>query len=319
MFTILTNSRMPEDIITELEREFRLISPPDDTDFTDDEMLALVKDADAILCLRVRKILPEWLDNAPRLKVIGNVAVGYDNIDVPYAKANNVAVVNTPKAVLEATAEHAIALLLSVARGIVRYHKELEQSLQCGVPFFFDRDMLIYGKTLGIIGCGRVGKAVAAKARGLGMKAVYYDPFRMKPQDEEALGLTYLPFDEVLRAGDVISIHMPYTKDTHHLIDAAAFSKMRKSAYFINTARGPIVDEAALVAALKNGAIRGAALDVFEFEPAVSPELARLDNVVIVPHVGTMLLEVRKDMVNEAISGIRAVINGEIPVNLVKS
>ncbi|MDR2434855.1 MAG: hypothetical protein LBD47_09845 [Treponema sp.] len=318
MRKIVANSRMPESIITELEKEFYLIIPPGTDDFTDDEMLELVKDADAVLCLRLRKVMNEWIDNAERLKVIGNVAVGFDNIDVAYAMQKKVAVVNTPEMVREVTAELAVTLMLSMSRGIVRHHMELSKSLRCSTPFFLDKDMLVYGKTLGIIGCGRIGKAVAAKAQGLGMKTVYYDPFRLKPEDEKALGLTYMPFEELLASGDIISIHMPYTTETYHLMNEKTFALMKPSAYFINTARGPIVDEASLIRALKNKVISGAALDVYEFEPSVPMELAALENLIIVPHVGTLTLESRTAMVAEAVSGIRAVLCGEIPKNLVR-
>jgi glyoxylate reductase len=317
MHKIVANSRMPESIIKELEKEFNLISPPGTDDFTDAEMLGLVKDADAVLCLRLRKVMNEWIDNAARLKVIGNVAVGFDNIDVTYAAQKKVVVVNTPEMVREATAELAVTLMLSVSRGIVRHHTELSKSLRCFTPFFLDKDMLVYGKTLGIIGCGRIGKTVAHKAQGLGMKTMYYDPFRLKPEDEKALGLVYMPFEKLLVNGDIISIHMPYTTETYHLMNEKTFALMKPSAYFINTARGPIVDEASLIRALKNKVISGAALDVYEFEPSVSMELATLENVIIVPHVGTLTLESRTAMVAEAVSGIRAVLCGETPKNLV--
>jgi glyoxylate reductase len=208
--------------------------------------------------------------------------------------------------------------MLCVARGLARYHHELTPSLGCSAPsWFHDADTMLYGKTLSVIGCGRVGKAVARKAQGLGMHIVYYDPYRLDKAREQALGLRFAPFEEALGAGDVVSIHMPYTPQTHHLINDAAFARMRPSAYFINTARGPIVEEAALVRALSDNRIRGAALDVFEREPAVSPELAALGNVVLTPHVGTMILETRLAMVREALFGIRAVLSGNKPTNLV--
>lgn len=321
MYKILTNSAMPESIREMVAREHLLIGPAaGEPDYDDDTMLRLIADADALLVLKVRKVKNEWLDAASRLKVVGCVSVGFDNVDVAYAAQKHIAVVHTPNAVREATAEMAIALMLSVTRGVTQYHNELKETLRCSVPhWFFDRGMMVYGKTLGIVGCGRVGKAVATRAQGLGMDVVYYDPFRMDLEQELALHLRYMELEDVLRHSDVVSIHMPYMPSTHHLMNDRTFALMKPTAYFLNTARGPIVEEAALARALKNGVIRGAALDVFEFEPEVTKELAEQDNVVMAPHVGTMLLEVRRDMVEESLSGIRAVLSGGHPVNLVPS
>lgn len=318
MYRLLINSQMPVSLTEEIGREFELIIPPGDADFTDEEMLEQAKTADAMLCLKLRKVHNAWIDAGTRLRVIGNAAVGTDNIDVAYAASKGIAVVNTPIAVQEPTAELAISIMLAITRGIARYHTTLKKTLRCGMPFFYDRDMSVCGKTLGIIGCGRIGKAVARKAQGLGMRVVYFNTHRLKAEDEAALNLTYLPFEELLKTSDVVSLHLPFTSQTHHLINESTLALMKPGAYLINAARGPIVDEAALIRALNNNAIRGAALDVYEFEPVVSEEFAQMDNVVIVPHIGTTVLEARCDMVREALSGIREVLNGNTPSNLVK-
>lgn len=318
MYRLLINSQIPVSLKEEFAKEFELIIPPGDADFTDDEMQELVKSADAMLCLKLRKVHNTWIDAGTRLRVIGNVAVGTDNINVAYAASKGIAVVNTPISVQEPTAELAISIMLAITRGIARYHTELKKTLRCGMPFFYDRDMSVYGKTLGIIGCGRIGKAVARKAQGLGMRVVYYKTNRLTQEEEAALNLTYLPFEELLKTSDVVSLHLPFTPASHHLINDRTLALMMPGAYLINAARGPIVDEAALIRALNNKTIRGAALDVYEFEPVVSEEFTQMDNVVIVPHIGTTVLEARCDMAREALSGIREVLNGNTPSNIVK-
>lgn len=318
MYKLLINSQMPEILKEEIAKEFELVIPQGDADFTDEEMLEHIKTADAMLCLKLRKVHNTWIDAAARLRVIGNVAVGTDNIDVAYAASKGVAVVNTPVAVREPTAELAISIMLAITRGIVRYHTDLKKSLRCGMPFFYDRDMSVYGKTLGIIGCGRIGKAVARKALGLGMRVVYFKTTRLTPEEEASLNLTYLPFEELLKTSDVVSLHLPLTPATRHMINDTTLALMKPGAYLINAARGPIVDEAALIRALNNKTIRGAALDVYEFEPVVSEEFAQMDNVVIVPHIGTTVLEARCDMAREALSGVREVLSGNTPSNIVK-
>ena len=187
----------------------------------------------------------------------------------------------------------------------------------CKPDMFLDRDIFLYGKTIGIIGYGRIGQAVGRKAQGVGMKVMYYDPFRKTPEEEERLGATYGKFEEVLAKADVISCHMPYTKENHHIFNLETFKKMKPTAYFVNAARGPVMCEADLVTALKEKVIRGAATDVFEFEPGVSEELAKIENVVITPHIGSNVLEARKNMVHEALDGVDSILHGGFPVNVV--
>ena len=197
------------------------------------------------------------------------------------------------------------------------YDRELRQTRVCRPAMFFDRDMFLYGKTIGILGYGRIGQAMARRAKGIGMKVMYYDPFRKAAEVEAELDAKYASFEEVLKTADVVSCHMPYTPENHHIMNLEAFRMMKRTAYFVNAARGPIMCEADLVTALKTGLIKGAATDVFEKEPGVSAELAEIENVVITPHIGSNVLEARENMVHEALDGIVAVLNNSPCHNIV--
>jgi lactate dehydrogenase-like 2-hydroxyacid dehydrogenase len=205
---------------------------------------------------------------------------------------------------------------MAVMRGIARSDKEMRRGLW-NSPLFSDDNSLIYGSTLGILGFGRIGKAVCRRARGLHMQVVYYDPCRADKETEKEYGAAYLPFADVLRTSDCVTLHMPYTKENHHLFQAETFAVMKPSAYFINAARGKLVEESALCAALRGGVIKGAGLDVFEFEPTVSAELRMLENVVLTPHTGSLTMRSRIAMCHEALEGIDAVLQGKMPDNAV--
>src|SRR5438132_9557755 len=220
----------------------------------------------------------------PRLKMVANMAVGYNNIDADAATRLGIAVSNTPGVLSDTTADLAFALLMTTARRI----PEAERYLRAGKyegwgPLLFC-GAEVHHSTLGLIGAGRIGKIVAKRARGFDMKVIYYDLHRMSPEEEAALHMTYLPLDDVLKQADFVSVHTPYMPSTHHLISERELGLMKPSAILINTARGPIIDEKALVKALQAGEIAGAGLDVFEHEPAVEPELLTMENVVLLPH-----------------------------------
>ncbi|MGQ9622217.1 MAG: 2-hydroxyacid dehydrogenase [Candidatus Caldatribacteriaceae bacterium] len=281
-------------------------------------LLDRVRGKDGILCLLTDNIDREVMDAAgPGLRVIANYAVGYNNIDVAEATRRGIMVTNTPGVLTETTADLAWALLMSVARGIVEADRFVREGKFRGWEPMLFLGTDVHGATLGILGLGRIGQAMARRAQGFAMKVLYYDT-RRAPQDvEETLRATFLPLEELLKHSDFVTIHTPLTPETHHLIGERELRMMKREAYLINTARGPIVDEKALVRALKEGWIRGAALDVFEQEPEIEPELLTLDNVVLTPHIGSASFSTRTRMAIMAAENLVKALRGEIPPNLV--
>ena len=305
MKKILISEWVPEECLKPYEGEFEFTVPSAEKHaFTYEEAYNMVEDYDGYFILDNdgdQKII----DKAKNLKVIANFGVGYDNIDWKYATQ-----------VTEATAEHAATLIVAAMRGVARYDKEVRAGIWKS-PNFSDCDTQVEGATLGILGFGRIGKRVCRKAQGFGMNVIYYDKFRAKPEVEEEFGVTYMEFDEVLKNADCISLHMPYIPENHHLFNAETFKKMKPTAYFVNCARGKIVDEQSLADALKNHVIKGAALDVFEDEPNVNPDLLNLDNVTLTPHIASLTMKARLGMCREALAGITGVLKGEKPYNVV--
>ena len=287
---------------------------------TKDEMLAGVKGTDALLSILTDKVDADVMDaGLPTLKIIANYAVGFDNIAIEDAKKRNIMVTNTPGVLTETVAEHSFALLLSIAHRIA----EADKFARDGKYKAWGPELLlgtnISGKTLGIIGLGRIGSRVAHHAvRGFDMKIIYTDP-KPNPDFEKEYGAVYADsIDNLLPQCDFVSIHVPMTNENRHLMNAERLKKMKKSAYLINTSRGPIVDEKALAVALKEGIIAGAALDVFEFEPEITPELKELDNVIMTPHIASATLETRSKMAEIAATNIIAALEGRTPPNLIK-
>lgn len=249
----------------------------------------------------------------PQLKVVSNVAVGYDNINVAELAERGVAVTNTPGVLVDATADLTLGLLLMLTRRL----GEGERLLRAREPWSFHLSFMLgtglQGKTLGIIGLGQIGQAVARRARAFGMRIAYAGRRRVGSEVEAALDARYLSHDELLAEADVVSVHCPLTEQTRHLIDAEALRAMKSSAVLVNTSRGPVVDERALAEALHEGRIAGAALDVFEREPAVEPGLLDLDNVVVVPHLGSATEETRTAMAVLAARNVADVLAGNPP------
>jgi len=277
------------------------------------ELRDAVRGADAIVAMLHDRIDDDLLDAAgDQLLVVANVAVGYDNVDLDAARRHGVTITNTPGVLTDATADLAIALLLAITRRL----GEGERLIRSGDPWAWSIDFMLgrglRGKTLGIVGYGAIGRATAARARAFGMEVVYTkrspgpDPGRVE------LG-------ELLDRSHAVSLHCPLTPETHHLIDGAALGRMRADAYLVNTARGPVVDEAALAAALGDGRIAGAALDVFEREPDVHPSLLALDNVMLIPHLGSATVETRTAMAELAAANAIAVLAGDDPPTPVRS
>ena len=313
MKKILFSYPVPEECVADYRGKYELTIP--EKPLTYDQALKLIPEFDAYFILS-NKGDKGILDAGNNLKVVANFGVGYDNIDWNYATKKGIAVVNTPTQVTDATAEHTVALMVTVMRGISRYDREVRSGIW-NAPMFSDINCEITGRTLGIMGFGRIGKLVCKKAQGLGMKVVYYDMFRAKSELEVEYDVTYMAFDEVLKVADCISLHIPYIPENHHLFNLDTLKKMKKDAYLINCARGPIVNEADLAEALKDGIIKGAGLDVYEFEPNVTPELKALDNVVLTPHVASSTMKARIGMAKEALSGIVGVLEGEKPYNVI--
>ncbi len=280
-----------------------------------DELARLVAGADAILSLPTVPVDGAVADLAgPGLRVVANVAVGYDNLAVEELVERGVTVTNTPGVLTDATADLAMALILAVTRRL----GEGERLIRAGTEWVWALDFMlgrsIQGRTLGVVGMGEIGRATATRARAFGMEIVYFNRHRAERSVEAELGARWLALEELLELADVVTLHCPLTPQTRHLIDAEALARMKPSAFLVNTARGPVVDEAALAAALAAGTIAGAALDVFEREPAVEPGLLGLDNVVLVPHLGSATVETREEMATLAARNAIEVSAGRPPL-----
>lgn len=283
------------------------------------ELLEKVRGLDGLLSLLTDKIDGELMDVAgPQLKIVANHAVGFDNVDLAAATQRGVLITNTPGVLTEATADHAWALLFAVTRRIPESEKFLRAGKfkGWGPLMFLGGD--ITGRTLGIIGAGRIGHSVAMKSKGFNMRVLYADEVQNQVLNEE-LGAKKASVEEVLRQSDFVSLHVPLLPSTRHLINKDSLRLMKKTAYLINTSRGPVIDEAALAGALRDGVIAGAALDVFENEPAVHPELLKLDNVVLTPHTASATFETRNKMATMAASNLIAGLSGQRPPNLVNN
>ncbi|MBC1934044.1 NAD(P)-dependent oxidoreductase [Listeria seeligeri] len=282
-------------------------------ELTEENLIKKAAKVDAIICPLSTQITAKVLESAENLKIVANIGAGFDNIDVKKAKELGIAVTNTPDVSTEATAELTLGLILAVARRITegdRLCRETPEEFKGWAPTFFLGTELT-GKTLGIIGLGRIGQAVAKRAVAFGMKIIY-SGHNQKDWDAE-----FVSQEELLKCSDVVTIHAAYNPDLKHLINEETLRMMKPSAFLINAARGPVVEEAALVKALKNEEIAGAALDVFEFEPKIGEELRGLDNVVLTPHIGNATVETRSEMGRMAISNVEAVLAGKAPIHSV--
>ena len=287
---------------------------------TKEEIIQGIKGADALLSILTEKIDAEVMDTGlPTLKIIANYAVGFDNIDLEAAKQRNIMVTNTPSVLTNTVAEHTFALMLSIAHRIPEADKFTRDGLYkaWGSELLLGTD--ISNKALGIVGLGKIGSRVAHHAvKGFEMKVLYTD-LKPNPEFEKEYGATYYQnLDDMLPLCDFISIHVPLLDSTHHLFNEDRFKKMKPTAYLINTSRGPIVDEVTLAKALKEKLIKGAAIDVFENEPSINPDLLKLDNVILTPHIASATEETRNKMAELATQNIIAALEGQEPPNLVK-
>jgi glyoxylate reductase len=281
-----------------------------------DILLRRVADKDGLVCLLTEKVDEELLNAAPKLRIAATVSVGYDHIDVAACTRHKVAATNTPGVLDATTADFAWTLLMAIARRVTEGHDWMRSGNWPG----WDLDQLcgsdVHGKTLGILGFGRIGREIARRAQGFQMRILYSDAFRAKEEVERELRAECVTREELLEQADFITIHVPLLPDTKHLISIAALSKMKPTAYLINTSRGPVVDEAALAAALDAGKIAGAALDVFENEPAVYPGLLNRGNVILTPHIASASVETRTKMAVMAAENVVAMLTGKKPPNI---
>lgn len=309
---------IPKEALSGIGDDVEIIYPQEEIvgQFTIEQIKEKLPEVEALLINRETFGKP-LIDLGKKLKVIGRCGVGCEKVDYQYAGEKSIPVINTPNTVTQPTAELTIAIMLDVARLVTSLDKKTRQSKKCDPPNpFRSRATNLFGKILGIIGFGRIGKAVGEKAHGLGMKVIYSDPIRAPKDVENAIETRIVSLGELLRTSDFVTVHCPYVPENHHLINEKTLSMMKPSAFLVNASRGQMIDEAALVKALKDEVIMGAALDVYEFEPKINPELIEMDNVVLVPHIGTMSREVRTEMAREALQGMYSILKGETPHNI---
>jgi len=314
---VFVTRRIPQVGLDLLQKECEVKVNPHERVLTRQELIDGVKEADGLLCLLTDTIDKEVMDANPKLKIISNYAVGYNNIDVEEATRRGIMVTNTPGVLTDTTADLTWAILMCVARRIVEADRFTRQGKfkQWSPMLFLGSD--VHHSTLGIVGFGRIGRAVARRARGFEMKVLYTDVRRAPEKVEEELEAKFVFLDELLSSSDFVSLHAPLLPTTYHLIGEKELRRMKRTAFLINAARGPLVDEKALVRALKEGWIAGAALDVYENEPELTPGLAELGNVVLVPHIGSASTATREKMATMAATNLLAGLKGEVPPNLV--
>ena len=322
---IFVTRQIPGDYLEKLEDGNEVVVSEFSRALTGAELVEKVKGVDGLLCLLTDRVDGDLMDAAgPQLKIISNYAVGFDNVDVKAATDRGIVVTNTPSdEVNEAVAEHTWAFIMALARRVVEADEFIRQEgyfagkggYQGWQPDLFLGPSIV-GKTLGIIGLGRIGEMVARRAKGYNM-TVLYNKHEPDPKAEAELGAKFVTLDNLLASADVVSLHVPLTEETQGMINNDALAKMKQGSYLVNTARGPIVVEADLVEALKGGKLAGAALDVFEKEPQISPDLLALPNVITTPHIASATYEARAKMGSQAVAAILAVASGQKPENLV--
>lgn len=315
--TVFVTRQLPPKVMEALEQDFAITCNPHDRVLTRDELLQGVKGFDGLLPLLTDAIDGELLDAAgPQLKIVANYAVGFNNIDVDACTARKVAVSNTPGVLTDTTADLAMALLLAVARRLPESDVYARAGKYDGwaPQLFLGTD--VHHKTLGLMGFGRVGRALAQRARGFDMKVIYFDNKPCTMEENQELGVTCVDSETVLKEADFLSLHVPLTPNTHHLLGPKEFEMMKPGAFVINTARGEVINEAALVEAINSGQIAGAGLDVFENEPEIHPGLKANPSVVILPHIGSASIETRTAMGMLDHMNLKAcLIDGQVPPN----
>jgi lactate dehydrogenase-like 2-hydroxyacid dehydrogenase len=313
---ILVTYNLMRDGFSELESRYDVTFPTNPS-FTYEEILDLIPAYDVLCSMFDFKVDKALIDKGLNLKLIANYAVGYDNIDVAYAIEKGIAVANTPEPVIAPTANLALGLMLDVARRISECDRRLRQGHKVDVGIMESWGAPIMGKTLGILGMGRIGKALCKRAIACGMQVIYHNRHQLDVEEETRLNAVYVSFEELLAKADVLSLHVPLSDGTWHIIDEKALHTMKSSSFLINTGRGPLVDEHALAKALHEGSIRGAGLDVFEFGAYPIPELLSCENLVMTPHMGTQTTEARYEMLRAVCNNVIGFIEKDRPVSRV--
>lgn len=306
---ILSGHNFHREPFSILEEQFEITYPSKKL-FRKEEILEMIPEYEVFVPNFSFSTDKEIIEKGRKLKLIANYGVGYNNIDVDFAAERGIAVTNTPQSVLEPTAELTFALMSAVARQIGYYNNKLRTPEGVGWGIYDNPGVSMYGKTLGILGFGRIGQAIARRAAASGMNIIYHNRNRISEDIEKEYSAKYVTFDELLSEADFISLNTPATKETYHMINEEAISKMKPQAILINASRGSTVDEQALINALREKRIFGAGLDVYENEPKINPEFFKLDNVVLTPHAGTQTMEARDDMQREVAHNILGFFNG---------
>ena len=314
MPAILVTRRLPSSVLSKLREVADVDLYTGEGAIPPAELRARVADKDALVCLLADAVDRPVIDAGAHLKVIANVAVGYSNVDVPHARSRNIVVTNTPDVLTESVADFTWALILAITRRLSEGDRLVRRGEWKGWALDFMLGSELRGKQLGLVGVGRIGRAVAARAPAFGMKVAY--TARSGSGTNAGLGdaAQAMSLDRLLLTSDIVSLHVPLTPETRHLIDKRALTRMKRSAYLINTARGPVVDEESLAWALQHHLLSGAALDVYENEPAVHPDLLQLENVLLVPHLASGTTETRTAMADLAVDNVVAVLAGRPPL-----
>jgi glyoxylate reductase len=312
---ILVTYPLPMEGLQAIREKFDVIRYEKDT-MPKSELLNSIRNCEGILAAGV-KIDAEVMDAGPKLEIISVFGSGYDNIDIKAATERGILVTNIPDVVTDSTAELTMGLMIDVMRRISESDRLLRRNDGLSWSMMNSLGRVLYGKELGIVGMGRIGRAVAKRASAFGMRVSYYNRKRLDPIIEMELGVAYKRLDDLLKAADVVSIHTPLTKETRHLIGDRELSLMKQSAYIINTARGAVIDEKALVNRLMKGKLAGAGLDVYEEEPVISPELLKMSNVVLTPHIGTDTIETCLHMTRESAQNIIDFFSGRHPFHAI--
>ncbi|WP_278683182.1 NAD(P)-dependent oxidoreductase [Paraclostridium bifermentans] len=309
MMRVLVTGIIPKEGVEKLKEKFDVTYT--EGEFSREEVLSKLGEYDGVLLMGL-KADKEFIDAGKKLKIIAVNGVGFDHVDLQYAKSKGIVVANVPNAVMEPTAEMAFTLMLATTRRILDYDNNMRKGKWLNVSERGNMGFSLYKSTLGIFGMGRIGKSVAKRAKAFGMEIIYSDPHRLSKEIEDKLGVKYVTFDEMLKKADVISVHAPLFESTRHSFSTEEFKKMKNTAFIVNTARGPLIDEKALIKALKEKEIAGAGLDVFEVEPLEKSELFNMPNVVLTPHAGTGCLSSRIAISEEATDNlISFLINNE--------
>ena len=314
---ILITREIFDDVIDYLQQHCEVDSNQADVPYTPETLAAKLTDREGLMCALTDRIDAALIARAPQLKAVANIAVGYNNIEVPACTARGIQVTNTPGVLDDSTADLAFTLMLATARRITEVESYIRKGEWTGWKLKQWLGVDVHHATLGIVGMGRIGQAIARRAHGFEMKVIYHNRKRAAPEIEQRANAVYVSMDELLAQSDFIILQLPYTPETHHLIGAAQLAQMKPSAILINSTRGGVVDDKALITALSNGVIRGAGLDVFEGEPKLDAGFLALKNVVLAPHIGSSTEATRRAMAMTAAKNLVAALSGHKPPNLV--